>query len=122
MLETKVATVTNDIKSTTNTIVKMSKHTIEYKVVPPVDNYLKNFVLSVPINAALNVTEKVVDTILPSSEQEKEKVEGERIGKGPVIRAGRMAKKYQKRAMDKLQKYFKGWQLRCAATPVQFFG
>jgi len=106
MLENKVATITNDIKSTTNTIVEMSKHTIEEKVVPPVDNYLKTSVLSVPINAALNVTEKVVDTILPATVEEKDKALDEKIvaePTGPVIRAGKMTKKYQKRAMDKLQ-------------------
>ncbi len=105
MLESKVATISNDIRSTTSTIVEISKHTIEDKVVPPVDNYLKNSVLSVPINAALNVTEKVVDTILPATEQEKEKADGEKIEgeqTGPVIRAGKMTKKYQKRAMEKL--------------------
>jgi len=98
MIETKVTSITNDIKTT--------KHTIEDKVVPPVDNYLKHSVLSVPINATLNVTERVVDTILPADEKEKivdlDQPE-EKLEVGPVIRAGRMTKKYQKRALDKLQ-------------------
>jgi len=97
MIEQKVATVTQDIKATASTLGEMA----QTKLVPPVDDYLKTSVLSYPINTVLNVTEKVCDTILPAKPQEEEEMkpaEG-----GPVLRAGRMTKKYQKRAMTKLQ-------------------
>jgi hypothetical protein len=103
MLETKAHTISQDIKATTNTVVEKSKQTLEQTVVPTVDAYLKNSVLSVPINAALNVTEKVCDTILPPPKAEESEAAPEEQESGPVLRAGRLGKKLQSRAFAKLK-------------------
>lgn len=103
MLETKVTTISHDIKATSSTVVEIGKHTLEEKVVPTVDNYLKNSVLSVPINVALDVTEKVCDKILPPPKVEEQKEEEKASESGPVLRAGRLGKKLHSRAFAKLK-------------------
>jgi hypothetical protein len=100
MLEQKVYTISSDVKSTTSTLFEISKQTLEEKIIPPVDNYLKTSVLSVPINFALNTTESICDTILPGTEKEKKEDEPET---GPVIRAGKLGQKVQQRAIAKIK-------------------
>jgi len=72
-------------------LVQEGTHVIGEKVAP-VDNYLKDSVLGVPLNLALTVTEKVADPFLPKSEEGDRK---EPVRVGPITRAGRLSKRVQ---------------------------
>eukprot|EP01115_Flamella_aegyptia_P001273 TRINITY_DN12071_c0_g1_i1.p1 TRINITY_DN12071_c0_g1~~TRINITY_DN12071_c0_g1_i1.p1 ORF type:complete len:500 (-),score=259.18 TRINITY_DN12071_c0_g1_i1:22-1521(-) len=113
MIEQKVTNITNDLKATTNALVEVSIHTFEEKIVPPVDNYLKGSVLSVPLNATLTITEQICDQILPKEQtetkegkqEEKETTPTEKPQAetaGPVIRAGKLSRRIQREAFKKL--------------------
>lgn len=98
LIETKIQSISKDVKSTTKTLTEMSKATLETKIVPPVDTYLKTSLIGVPIALALDVTEKVVDRILP--EKEETKAETQKTEVGPVVRAGHLSVKLQKKLQN----------------------
>lgn len=60
--------------------------------VAPVDNYLKDSYLAVPINLALTVTEKVTDPFLPASPEGERKAP---LRVGPITRATKLSKRVQ---------------------------
>jgi len=65
------------------------------KIVVPMDDYLKESVVATPINMALNVTESMVNRILPEDSIVADKQEEEEDIKtiGPIRRTSRLSKK-----------------------------
>lgn len=85
------------LKEKATTVVGTSVQTIEASIVP-VDQYLKDSMLAKPVNVALDVTESVVERILPPSEEKKSDTPA-----GPIIRSANISKRLQKEAYSKLK-------------------
>ena len=109
-----MSNITNDIKvtkswkwnqiiliyyqATTNALVVVSTNTLEEKIVPPVDNYLKSSLLATPLNITLNITEQICDQFLPKTQDSAptqstttSTIQSQSVG--PVIRAGRLSRR-----------------------------
>jgi len=69
----------------------------QQKLVNPVDNFLKDSLVAKPYSYALDVTEKVVDKILPAEEPNKQQVVG------PISRTTHLSFRVQQQAFAKLQ-------------------
>jgi len=67
------------------------------KIVVPMDDYLKESVVATPINMALNVTESMVNRILPEdsivNDKQEEEDEEDIKAIGPIRRTSRLSKK-----------------------------
>jgi len=101
-----IKTKASDIAETSKQVIEDKIHLLESKIVP-VDSYLKESVIAMPINVALDVTEKVCDRYLPETpEPEKKKVDEktkeQTNNAGPIIRTTTLSKRLQKRAFSKL--------------------
>jgi len=67
--------ISETVQSSTKAIIETTKtvsDNLNQKVVVPVDEYLKESKLAAPLNAVLDVTEGIVNRILPPMESEKE--------------------------------------------------
>lgn len=80
------------------------------KLVVPVDHYLKESKLALPLNKLLDVTETVVNSYILSPELKETKEEEEIKAmadyekyNGPVFRAGKISLKLQRQAFSKLK-------------------
>jgi len=94
-------------------VLSRAKSTLE----GPVNTYLQNSYLNVPLNKAMDVTEHLCDRYLPEIESDNEEennrfAEPEFEGEGPVFRAGKLSKKFKRQAFSKL----KNLNLRNTAT------
>jgi len=89
----------HSFKEKATVVVGNSVQTIESSIVP-VDQYLKDSVLAMPVNVALDVTEKVVERMLPTSPSEEKKSD---VPAGPIIRSANISKKLQREAYSKLK-------------------
>lgn len=108
VIEQRVNSLTNDVKATTSSFVEVSRQTLEEKVIPPVDSYLKNSIVGVPISAVVDLTQKVCDKYIPADEDDSNKEgkqeddETEEVA-GPMLRASNISKRVQKEMFKKLQ-------------------
>jgi len=70
----------------------------------PVDGFLKtSIVFAAPLTVALDVTERITETVLPRDAEENAAVQlEEKVSVGPVFRAGRLSKRVQRRALKRL--------------------
>jgi hypothetical protein len=73
----------------------------------PIDEYLKtSSIFSPPLKAALNITEGVVERILPADSEEEQTEEHKKespLEVGPLFRVSNISKKCQRRAMKKMK-------------------
>lgn len=73
--------------------------TIETKLIP-VDTYLRDSIVGLPLNYTLTLTEKVCDRFLPESETPEPKLETKA---GPIMRTKKLSKKLQRQALQKMK-------------------
>lgn len=106
-----------DIKTSTIAYAEAGKQTLETKVVPNVDSYLKDSLIAGPLNLAITVTERVADRILPQEQQEeksKNENQDQSAGNeqnqqvalstsGPIYRAGKLSKRISNQTLTKLR-------------------
>jgi len=89
--------VVEDRVSSVKTATYGALEQAQQKLVKPVDNYLKDSLVAKPYSFALDVTEKVVDRILPAEEAKKVEVSG------PISRTTHLSFRVQQQAFSKLQ-------------------
>jgi len=102
----KMEKLQEDYKPQIDYVIKKTSDLVETGVnaVEPIDQYLKKSYLAAPLNAAVNITESIVDKYIPDKEEETTKDEGtSNVNEpGPLYKSGAIAKKLQKEAMSKL--------------------
>lgn len=112
-VEQKIETTKNvvsTLKLKASNAAETSKQTLETQMeriegqITPVDQYLKNSVIALPINVALDVTEKVCDRFLPEIKtKEDEKKPGVSLpSPGPIFRTTKLSKRLQRQAFSKM--------------------
>jgi len=74
---------------------------VQQKYVNPMDEYLKDSLIVRPYNIALDVTEKMVDKILPE-EKEAERDQQQKLILGPISKTTYLSKRIQQQAFSKL--------------------
>lgn len=74
-------------------------HTIEEKLTP-VDDFLKESIVGMPLNLTLDLTEKVCDTLILEKEEKEEKQIV--VKEGPLKRTTKLSVKLQKQALEKI--------------------
>lgn len=84
-----------DLKSTSKNITTALQEKIN-----PIDNYLKESFIGLPLNITVDVTEKIYNKI--SKETKKEKITETTKG-GPILRATQLSSKIQKETVEKLK-------------------
>jgi len=87
-----------------NTVCQVKKDLGER--IESVDDYLKKSSFNTPLNAALDVTEKMCERFLPEEISSKEGDKSEcddQDEKGPVMRAGKLSKRLQRQTLAQLQ-------------------
>mmetsp|Transcript_3109 Transcript_3109/g.4258 ORF Transcript_3109/g.4258 Transcript_3109/m.4258 type:complete len:437 (-) Transcript_3109:58-1368(-) len=67
------------------------------ETIVPVDNYLKDSTLFLPVNKALDVAEVIAAKILPEEEKKPQ------TGAGPITRTARLSKRCQKEVIAKMK-------------------